>query len=246
VTENRHRGRIILAAGGYRSGSTIQYNLVGEYVERVNLGRRIGLVEPPLAAVLRGSWSLVEAIGIAVAKCHHAVAGYRDWSGHETTWPELCAEGRAIAIYTVRDWRDVAASMSRKFGLPLPDLFSSLLWRENLANMEQWLENGAFVQRYEDLVSDPERALKALCGYLDLSLNLQSLEESAREAGLERQLGIAHGLPQDRWDTRTLVHWDHFAEPDGGGWRRWSQDDLSLARAELEPLIDRFGYSWAA
>lgn len=30
------RGRLVLACGGYRSGSTLQYNLVGEYVERIN------------------------------------------------------------------------------------------------------------------------------------------------------------------------------------------------------------------
>ena len=67
---------------GYRSGSTLQYNLVGEYVERVNAGRRIGLLDPPEAMRLwEELWGVVDAIEIAVAKTHHAVSGFQDFGG---------------------------------------------------------------------------------------------------------------------------------------------------------------------
>jgi len=62
-------GTVVLACGGYRSGSTLQYNVVGEYAERAGIGRRIGFVEPDQAAVLPQVWSFVEALGTAVAKC---------------------------------------------------------------------------------------------------------------------------------------------------------------------------------
>lgn len=65
---------IVLSCGGYRTGSTLQYNLIGEYAERANAVRRIGFVEPGQAALLGEVWSFVEALGVAVAKCHLAPA----------------------------------------------------------------------------------------------------------------------------------------------------------------------------
>jgi hypothetical protein len=128
----------VLACGGYRSGSTLQYNLVGEYVERANRGRRIGLLDPPQAAVLRGElWGVVDAIGVAVAKTHHVVSGIVDYGGAEAVWPELREAGLFSPVYSVRDWRDAAYSMSRQFSRAgLVELFESPQWRENLLHLE--------------------------------------------------------------------------------------------------------------
>jgi hypothetical protein len=106
----------VLACGGYRSGSTLQYNLAGEYVERLNAGRRIGLVDPPQAARLRELPGVIDALGLAVGKSHHAVSAEQSFGGDEEAWSALRKEGRLLLLYSVRDPRDVVASMARFFG----------------------------------------------------------------------------------------------------------------------------------
>lgn len=236
----------MLACGGYRSGSTLQYNLVGEYVERINGGRRIGLLDPPEAFRLwRELWSVVDAMGLAVAKSHHAVDGFQDFGGAERVWSELDERGLIEPIYSVRDWRDVAYSMSRKFGRTLEDLFESSQWRENLAHMEVWLALGARVQRYEKLVGDPAGSLKDLANGLGLPWVPEAAEGAVEAAGLAAQRSVTGRLAVGGTDPRYLVHWDHVANPGGGAWRTaWSTAERELAREALEPLMQRFDYRW--
>lgn len=237
----------MLACGGYRSGSTLQYNLVGEYVERMNVGRRIGLLDPPEAALLRKRlWNVVDAVGVAVAKTHHAVSGVVDYGGAEEVWPELRKAGLLAPVYSVRDWRDVAFSMSRKFGKEsLVDLFGSPQWRENLLHLEAWLGMEAHVQRYERFTSDPEGALRELVPKLDLPWSEVAARKAAVAAGLDAQRAVAAGLDEGEDDPRHLVHWDHVAHPGGGAWRTvWDEEELALSRAKLGPLMERFGYDW--
>ncbi|QIN80533.1 hypothetical protein GBA65_20735 [Rubrobacter marinus] len=242
----REQGRLVLACGGYRSGSTLQYNLIGEYVERVNGGRRIGLLDPPEAARLwRGLWGIVGAMGLAVAKSHHAVGGFQDFGGAERVWSELAERGLIAPVYSVRDWRDVAYSMSRKFGRPLAELFESSQWRENLAHMEVWLALGALVQRYEDLVGDAAGSLEDMSHGLGLPWAPEAAGEAAEAAGLAAQRAVTGRLAAGGTDPRHLVHWDHIADPGGGAWRvAWDEEERELAREELAPLMERFGYEW--
>src|SRR3954452_21177779 len=95
-------GLLLLSCGGYRSGSTYCYNLLGEYVEFLGGGRRIGYVEPSQGPLLADGWSFVGARGIAVAKSHNSPGTAE---GAEC-WPSLLAgPGTAVApVCTVRDF----------------------------------------------------------------------------------------------------------------------------------------------
>lgn len=224
---------IVLACGGYRSGSTLQYNLVGEYVERANLGRRIGFVEPEQAALLDDVWSFVEALGVAVAKCHLAPAV----DERSRAWRDLRRRERLLPVYTVRDWRDVAHSWSRMFDQDLGAVFRHPRWELNLANLESWLAEGAYVQRYEALVADPLAALRDLAGQAGLPLDDAMLRAAVAAATEGDDGGGAV-------DPRTLLHPDHVEDPGGGGWRSWSAAERALVAERIAPLMERFGYEW--
>ena len=127
------RSALLLSCGGYRSGSTYCYNLVGEYVERANIGRRVGYLEPSQVPQLSGMWSLVDAIGLAVGKSHNAPGTAE---GAEA-WPALLDDAATDVrpICTIRDFRDVLHSFSRKFGEAPEDVLTSRRWRINLENV---------------------------------------------------------------------------------------------------------------
>ena len=156
---------VLLACGGYRSGSTLAYNLLGEHAERSLVGRRIGYVEPDQVELLAGpAWSFVAALGVAVGKAHHSPAIPEGGS-----W-EALLDGRLLAVCTVRDWRDVLHSFSRVYGRSPAEVLASRRWQINVANLRWWVGAGAGARlvRYEDLHADPARVLAAVDADLGL------------------------------------------------------------------------------
>ena len=63
------------------------------------------------AALLPKGWSFVDALGVAVAKCHTAPGSSED----SNAWVQLRDNGQLFAVYTIRDWRDVVYSWTGKF-----------------------------------------------------------------------------------------------------------------------------------
>jgi hypothetical protein len=234
------RAQVVLSAGGYRSGSTWAYNLCGEYLERANAGRRIGYLEPWQVPLLAGPvWSFVEAMGVAVGKAHHtpAIPEGADWTG-------LLADGRLVAVCSVRDWRDVLHSFTRTFGQRPLEALDSRRWRVNLDNVRWWRDNGALVVRYEDVVARPSGLLEAVAARLGLAFERGvALEaEAAAAKGVATCGGSADGFDADV-DPRTLLHRAHVAHPEGGAWATWTADVRAEVDAALAPLLDEFGYA---
>ncbi len=199
--------RWIVAAGGYRSGSTLQYNLLGEYLEAAELGGRVGLVDPDeLQALGEQQWTPSDGIG--VAKSHHVVEGFRQFE-RPNAWEIEVLERRARPISTVRDIQGTRRSMCRKFGYTDDTLDASVEWRENIANQRRWTELGAFEQRYELLVDNPVQALADLCIALDLPWSSDSAKHAAKVTDRNNAITVMQHTEQGTWDPLTLLHWDH-------------------------------------
>ena len=199
--------RWIVAAGGYRSGSTLQYNLLGVYLEAAELGGRIGLVDPDeLQALGEQQWTPSDGIG--VAKSHHVVEGFRQFE-RPNAWEIEVLERRARPISTVRDIQGTRRSMCRKFGYTDDTLDASVEWRENIANQRRWTELGAFEQRYELLVDNPVQALADLCIALDLPWSSDSAKHAAKVTDRNNAITVMQHTEQGTWDPLTLLHWDH-------------------------------------
>ncbi|NHC45182.1 sulfotransferase family protein [Motilibacter aurantiacus] len=229
---------VLLSAGGYRSGSTLLYNLLGEYVELANTGRRIGYVEPGQVPLLAGpAWSFVEAMGVAVGKAHHtpAIPEGGDWS------PLL--DGRLLPVCTVRDWRDVLHSFSRAFGQPPAEVLASRRWRVNLDNVRWWRDSGAVMVGYERLLTAPEDVLVEVAAAAGMAVDPGAAVRACAAAGADGAGGVpgttVAPLSTDA-DRRTLMHEGHVCTPHGGGWRQWDAATLASVDAVLAPLAEEF------
>jgi hypothetical protein len=201
--------RVVLIAGGYRTGSTLQYNLLGQYLEHAGLGRRIGYVLPDDAESAVAA--LATADGLAVAKCHQIAPGFHDYRTPDA-WGRLVERGTAVAVLTHRDPAGVERSMCRKFSLTPEGLHSSTFWLENEANLARWRPIAAFDQDYTDLTERPRRALVALLRTLGVPVRWRSVLHAASATRARKMAEHQRTVEPGTWDPVTLVHWDHIAD----------------------------------
>jgi hypothetical protein len=212
----------VFCVGMYRAGSTWQYHVVGHLVEQHLGGRRLGFVTGErFASLLPG-----EERGWRALKSHDA----------HPAFAAALTEGRALAVYSYRDLRDVACSLQHKFGGDFAEVI------ERQGRLHLCLDNDAFwtaqphtlAQRYEEIVTDPPAAVRALGHHLGLTLAQGEAEAIAEQyslrANLWRSVEVANRLREQgvnlddpasavRWDEETLLHWNHIRAGRVGGWR---------------------------
>src|SRR5512138_2281267 len=101
----------IFCGGMIRAGSTLQYQIASELIERLGLGRRTGYLPPAEHAWVLGA---------------RPVAGLSTFKTHELTEQvaRQCRQSDAVALYIYRDLRDVVSSLQQKraraIGRPSP------------------------------------------------------------------------------------------------------------------------------
>ena len=203
--------RIILVAGGYRSGSTLQYNLIGEYLEHAGLGRRLGYVQPNIAEEVVESW-ISEEGGIGVAKCHQlARRGFTiSVDGGSLGRARRARRGRRF-LTTSRRQRDVERSMCRKFNLDPATLHAYFEWRENLANAARWREFGPLEQEFDELTRHPVNALRTAARTLRIPWSIRPAARASLRTRRRAMIRHQEGIPRGTCHPVTLMHWDHIA-----------------------------------
>jgi hypothetical protein len=203
----------------YRSGSTWQYDVAAHLLERHRAGQRLGFV---LAEDYRSD----PGQGWRVLKSHDAHRAFAD----------ALAAGRALALYSSRDLRDVAYSLLHKFGGTFEEVV------EHQGMLHRCLDNDAFwaaqphtlAQRYEEIMAAPAGAVAAVAAHLGIALEEGEAEAVAGEYSLQANLertgalrerlrgaGVQLEAPANaqRWDEHTLLHWNHIRAGRVGGWR---------------------------
>jgi hypothetical protein len=244
----------VLCAGMFRSGSTWQYNIACELLERVDSGQRLGFVE---------GWEYEqatsgEATPVRVLKTHDAHFRFAD---------SLMA-GKARAIYSFRDLRDVAYSLMHKFKVSFEEVISADgLLRKCTRNDAFWTDlPNVLTQRYENLIQNADAMVRQIARFLGLETdhdmarllaeayslphNVARADELAREL---REQGIdlddkANALA---CDAHTLLHWNHCRTGRVGAWKEVATAEQRLLLGEVcgDWLIRR-GYetdmNWAS
>jgi len=231
--------RRLVAAGGYRSGSTLQYNLIGAYFERIGIGRRFGLVDPDDVAAFAAAAAPREAI--SVVKSHHAAGCFQSFV-RPTAWAEEMQAGRARALTTRRDVAAVRISMMRKFGLTADNVESSPLWLSNLCNDQRWRELGAHEQTYELLTDHPVDAIKDACRFLRVPWSRVEAARAAQDSSLRTAIDTMQQLAEGSFDPVTLVHWDHVDVSAISQRPKRHRTPRRPSRASTDPTIGSLGF----
>jgi Sulfotransferase family len=174
---------------------------------------------------------------------------------HVTRMPRIAAVlGEARFVHLIRDGRDVALSRRRRgMGAAKPMAETADLWRRRIEQgraQARRLRRRYLELRFEDLVADPERALRSVCDLIDLDYDPAMLDYHEAAAGrlaeLGTDLGDAGGRIARSGRERLASHALATEPPRGERTGAWRNEMSEADRREFESvagdLLAELGY----
>lgn len=212
-----------------RSGSTLQYQIVSDLVERFKIGFRVGYVTEKTFPQAYSTYG--EQVGYKVIKTHVCTTQIQD----------LFARGEAIGLYSYRDIRDVAVSAMRKFEMSFEQLIQKKWLELSIENGALWRQQrGISLSKYEEMVVDLPAEIIRTAALIDIVISRYQAIDIAGEYGIEKQRARTETVQKiagarDSFDPHTLLHYNHIFKAEIGGWK----DHLSVDQVDF--LEKKFG-----
>lgn len=210
----------LICGGMYRSCSTWQYEVATVLLRRFARGG----VEP-LGYLTGAEYAQREAA------TNNSAEGWRVLKSHEESpsFARVLRTGRARALYSFRDVREVVFSMLHKRRETFETFLHAGRLHQILVNDRFWRNQpGVLIQRYDDLTARPAEGVDQIGRFLGLEGVTPEVcravaQEFSKEANLERTRQLrerlkARGVDLDDpvnalvWDQETLLHWNHVRE----------------------------------
>ncbi len=210
----------IFASGMFRSGSTLQFQLISALIERAGLGHRM-------------PWTMPEDFADFAAE-HDDKPELLVFKTHVCKHPmrERLRDGRALAIGAHRDLRDVAVSGATKAGVEPTPAYCKELMEGCMACARGWEGSpGILEQSYTLLTQDPKRACMQMAAHLEVPCEESLAESLALEFSMGQQRErIACAIQEGRMRKPTpdakmlhmedeLLHPNHIDDGREGKWR---------------------------
>jgi hypothetical protein len=203
--------RYFVCCGMLRSGSTLQYQIATELVERKGLGKGGGFLT---TAESEKSLARRDTCELLVVKVH-------DWTA---SLHALLTRGEAAGVYSIRDLRDVAASIVQKFDASTEALFVD--WLPRIArNDALWRKApNVLITRYEDFIVDISQLIILIARLLGVPLSANETVELANELSIENQKArmknptVPVSIGAYTFDQKTLLHTNHILDGRVGRW----------------------------
>lgn len=226
----------VFAGGMYRSGSTLQYQLVSDMIERAGLGQRSEWMMPEEFAAIAEP----EPPGMRVFKTHVCKHPMRI----------RLRDGRAMGVGVHRDLRDAIVSGAQKEGVEPDAAHCAEMVRGMLACWDGWPECAAMRWwSYERLMNEPETVCVEMGEHLGVPCSPAIASEIAQAYSPPRQLErIEHAIQSGRMVPAVagsarmhaagdLLHPNHLHDGRSGKWR-------SVLSADARRAIEDIAGAW--
>ena len=210
---------LVVIGGMIRSGSTLQYQVAVDLVERFLDGEGIGFfegedLEKAVAGLDAG------ANKVTVLKTH-VCSTY--------IWHYLIEHSDAKVFYSYRDLRDVAVSACRQFDKRIEHLFEDGWLKRSVTDYFLWKSLPiTAMSKYEEFVNDLAGLVESMAGHLGISVSHEEVVEIAERFSRERQKKRMKNA-----DESSLLHKEHIGS--GASWQ-----DV-LAPEEVQLIEKQFG-----
>lgn len=227
----------ILGCG--HSGTSLLANMFAARTDVFIPLRETGAFLDAAAAPMR--WEALRADALASGKPHLV----EKTPGHVRVLPLIRAMvpgARFIAM--MRDGRDVAASFIKRFGAAEHGRRRWL--SDNAVLLAEAEACDVTILRYEDLIADPERALRSVCTFLDFTYDSRMLDYHRTERRWFDVPATAPGDGRNGIEHRMLRNWQ-INQPlfDGRGlWKDMltPEDAAAFEAPEAQAIMAHFGY----
>lgn len=221
---DQQNGQLVFCAGMPRSGSTWQYQIVSHLLEEARGGLRGGFLEQPEDFERIAEQTAGRPLWLAL-KTHH---------GHPP-YAQAVRAGRALAVYSYRDLRDVMYSLMHKMHLSFDEVLQKDLLEQCFIDHVFWTSlPNVLCQRYEDIMVDPVGSIKEIAAFLAVPLTDDEAARLADQYSLEANRARARQLTEQLrnkgidlehrenavlHDEHSQLHWNHIRAGRIGGWR---------------------------
>ncbi len=238
----------VICAGLPRSASTWQYMIASDIVERYLGGKRCGPADFHL---------LKEAHDMASDGRPRTFKTHLSNERFET----LINSGITLNLYSFRDLRDVAVSLTHQWKMSLDQLFASNTFKWLIDTDRFWKNQPrTLVQRYETIVADRIEAVKEIGRHLEVILSDRQAadlsEEFSIEKNSERCEAFADSLSKSGADLdsqsasalkdpTTELHWNHIRSGRVGQWTEMSEQHQRRLHEVCGEWLTHNGYEIA-
>lgn len=230
----------IFCGGMFRSGSTLQYQIVSQIVEDFGLGERITWHSPDNFPEIRRSHGSKHRV--LVFKAHEL-----------TSEMEQEVEINGAIIMTVhRDIRDVVVSAMKKNRWSFRKI-----WRNNRLNywtkrFDKWAQQPqAHIFKYGDLITDLPQTVQTIANQLGLAISHSQATELAKQYSIENQKKRTSevdakqksGALNTKFDPHSLLHHNHIATGGIGEYKTFLKPhQISATEKQCSAWMSRWGY----
>lgn len=234
---------LVHCIGILRSGSTLQYNIAKNLVERLG----VGVGEGFFVASQVSDWRKFSTWGSD--GLYHVIKMHNMYPREN----EMTRSGVMKMCSIYRDVRDVAVSLKHNQGLQGDELFRTL---DSVVSSYRNIKRipNVFWQKYEDAISDVPNAIIELAIFLNLKPVKDDIEWIARECSIANTIKITEDLRndidvdldgksasetynilKDFYDKNTLLLPNHISKNRGipGAWR------TELEKNEIDTIMKR-------
>jgi hypothetical protein len=229
----------IFCGGMIRSGSTLQYNIASEIIERKGLGKREIWIDDH-----NNYFSNSRVDGLTTFKSHVLSSPIAN----------CLRDGLGLAIASYRDVRDVVASWQIKHRKIFALEECIEVGRTAIRNFSQWEdlpEECVYIGKYEDFFCNISGEIKKISEVMQVEINSTEIADIAATLNAVEIAKKLNSLSEDalttsgiyKWDTKTLIHLDHL---NGGAVGRYrteiSEEILKAMNLEFADWLEKHCY----
>ncbi|MDJ0507683.1 MAG: sulfotransferase domain-containing protein [Crocosphaera sp.] len=220
---------LIICCGMMRSGSTLQYQLTVEILEKTGKGKGCGEIRNSNCQELLEKDS---STSMQVFKVHQ----FRHLKGVK----KAIADKQAKGIYIYRDIRDVTVSLMKMRKATFERLiFETGEIKECIRDFYNWTNlDNMLISRYESMVNNlPQEVLK-IAEHLNIDISQEDAQEIADHYSIEQQKKRIkqwknNQVNENLYDPKSLLHGNHISS---GQHNQWNKILTPIQVAYLESI----------
>jgi FkbM family methyltransferase len=205
----------IFCCGALRSGSTLQFNLAGELVERLGIGKRIKYYKPNEFPEAQESEK--EYKGFKVFKTHVLTDSIK----------KEFLEGKAVGLYSYRDIRDVIVSLMHKNSVIYSEDDIQQIAEDYMYHYSEWMSVKKYLcmTEYANLYYHLEDEVERVAFFLGQKISKSAKIDIAKFLNIESQKGLLESsknftkIGNHKFEKNYLLHSNHINNGSVGQWK---------------------------